>query len=1255
MASSSPGETLAIICSLVCLLSMIATADGSDGALSSLSVSCDPRVCTCNNLGATPSAPTLGPTANCSGRGLLAMPTDLPISLVDLSLSFNALAAVNTTELKRLAKLRRLDLSHNRLSAFFGDVHFHLEYLDLSYNDINSVRSLRLESLVGLTHLHLANNQILSLPSDAFPASKKLKTLNLRNNKIMSLEPGSLNNLNALEELVLTKNNLSSFPKGLFKELTNLRILELNKNLFVEIQGLAFHGLINLKTLRLKRNQIEYLSDGAFFGLSAIEEINLDRNSVDRIGKGWLYEMGSLKYLSMAFNHVDYIDDESWEFCKNLTDIDLRRNRLQLLGRDFLRKLPRLQRLNLQNNMISHIQDDDTFAEVPNLETLLLDGNEISHTIEDMTAPFNGLALLKRLSLSRNPIRSVGGKAFYGLENLEELDLTDAPISTIKENTFSHLSLLHTIKMDSSSILCDCYVKWFPKWLNETGIRGCEATCAHPENLKVRLITSIDYARFTCDDFPKPYILEQPKTQITLKGENLTLFCRAASTSPAEMEFEWKIDSEVIDYPVEESCGRDDVRRCIRNEKHSFDGKGKEITSSLNLFNLTYDDAGHYQCVVTNRYGATYSDKANITVYVYPQFVVTPEDITVQGGATASLKCMANGVPAPKLSWSKDEGTDFPAAHERRITVNNYSQGGDQVNMDSFSIYNVKAVDMGTYQCKASNPAGSISWNISLTVLEVPRFVKPMENKSVPEGETVVIECQATGSPKPQLSWTKDGGPFVSTERHFFTAANQKLIIMKVKPSDSGKYECSIHNQLGQESQSSLVEVLPNKNSDFGAALTQDQTLFIIILVLVCCLIVTSLIWVFVLVKIRQRRRRRQNSFVNSHRATSTPNNYSRPAKTSTGNTYPLTLSIGDCPAESEFDIETHVRQGLIPDDSASSNATIRNPQSGVLTTDLKNVEDTDERDSGTGDSKDHPDDSQRLLLKEEPQPLVFIEENEPKGGGGESAISLSEFEMPDRDIPLMDTDDSQGEEGGGEGTCAELSEDDEASLSRRTATLEDGSTSGSNGPVSFTDSVPKENGNLQIPFQTFHPKGRRQRQISELVGGSTSFLDQHDLIKGCDTLFLDNNRHLFNGTNKQGRKRASTVELNGKCFLAIEPEPPDRTSKLVPPEEYRGGQGTLPRNGLDYQQSILEASLNSSDYLNNSRLSQQPLCRSNRSSSRNSLFDRARKSSSRKKRGQSLPRRTSKQPAHEGGAAELVTLNPDHSAVVFSGKEMFG
>lgn len=63
-----------------------------------------------------------------------------------------------------------------------------------------------------------------------------------------------------------------------------------------------------------------------------------------------------------------------------------------------------------------------------------------------------------------------------------------------------------------------------------------------------------------------------------------------------------------------------------------------------------------------------------------------------------------------------------------------------------------------------------------------------MESKVTAEGETAVMECIASGSPKPRLTWTKDGGRLEATERHFFTADNQLLIIVKAKTEDAGRY-----------------------------------------------------------------------------------------------------------------------------------------------------------------------------------------------------------------------------------------------------------------------------------------------------------------------------------------------------------------------------------------------------------------------------------------------------------------------------------
>jgi hypothetical protein len=47
----------------------------------------------------------------------------------------------------------------------------------------------------------------------------------------------------------------------------------------------------------------------------------------------------------------------------------------------------------------------------------------------------------------------------------------------------------------------------------------------------------------------------------------------------------------------------------------STDGRTNLMTSELLLQNISDEDAGRYQCVVSNDFGSTYSSRAKITVH----------------------------------------------------------------------------------------------------------------------------------------------------------------------------------------------------------------------------------------------------------------------------------------------------------------------------------------------------------------------------------------------------------------------------------------------------------------------------------------------------------------------------------------------------------------------------------------------------------------------------------------------------------------
>uniref|UniRef100_A0A672JP42 Ig-like domain-containing protein n=1 Tax=Salarias fasciatus TaxID=181472 RepID=A0A672JP42_SALFA len=67
-------------------------------------------------------------------------------------------------------------------------------------------------------------------------------------------------------------------------------------------------------------------------------------------------------------------------------------------------------------------------------------------------------------------------------------------------------------------------------------------------------------------------------------------------------------------------------------------------------------------------------------------------------------------------------------------------------------------------------------------------------------GETLTLECRASGVPTPQLSWLKDGVPLKGSDT--------RLQLPDVAPSDAGLYSCVASNQAGSSTKSFNLTVL---------------------------------------------------------------------------------------------------------------------------------------------------------------------------------------------------------------------------------------------------------------------------------------------------------------------------------------------------------------------------------------------------------------------------------------------------------------
>ncbi|XP_072290890.1 follistatin-related protein 5 [Eucyclogobius newberryi] len=116
---------------------------------------------------------------------------------------------------------------------------------------------------------------------------------------------------------------------------------------------------------------------------------------------------------------------------------------------------------------------------------------------------------------------------------------------------------------------------------------------------------------------------------------------------------------------------------------------------SLYITKVTTSHMGNYTCHADG-YDRLYQVHT-LQVNVPPVIRVYPESQAREPGVTASLRCHAEGIPSPQLSWLKN-GMDIASKLSKQLTL--------QANGSEVHISNVHFEDTGAYTCIAKNAAG---------------------------------------------------------------------------------------------------------------------------------------------------------------------------------------------------------------------------------------------------------------------------------------------------------------------------------------------------------------------------------------------------------------------------------------------------------------------------------------------------------------------------------------------------------------------
>ncbi|XP_064156449.1 immunoglobulin superfamily DCC subclass member 3-like, partial [Anguilla rostrata] len=198
-------------------------------------------------------------------------------------------------------------------------------------------------------------------------------------------------------------------------------------------------------------------------------------------------------------------------------------------------------------------------------------------------------------------------------------------------------------------------------------------------------------------------------------------------------------------------------------------------------------DAGEYDCAAQNRYGMLVSRKARVQLASLPKFHTHPESMSVDEGGVARFQCQVNGIPEASITWERNR--TVLGTQDKRYTL---------LPAGILQITGVRRADSGVYRCVATNIANTrYSHEAQLSVMvaaprtyKEPVILSGPQNLTITVHQTAILECIATGNPRPIVSWSRLDGRSIGVEG-IQVLGTGNLMISDVTLQHSGVYVCS--------------------------------------------------------------------------------------------------------------------------------------------------------------------------------------------------------------------------------------------------------------------------------------------------------------------------------------------------------------------------------------------------------------------------------------------------------------------------------
>lgn len=347
----------------------------------------------------------------------------------------------------------------------------------------------------------------------------------------------------------------------------------------------------------------------------------------------------------------------------------------------------------------------------------------------------------------------------------------------------------------------------------------------------------------------RPEIVDDILPDVKQRGQTAYLNCSVINLeAPASVQ--WVKDDTPSGYPLQISNNEEikeekivdgkrkyDVVRTVRNNREQY---------QLVIRQLQETDSGAYRCQIylpNQNYKEWPFKFGNVTVQIAPTIKVNnAASIQVQERANITLRCEADGIPAPNITWKRGDGFPLP-------------DGGFQHRGGIYNISNINAVDRGQFICIADNnvkPPASYTVQLEVRFKPLCTAVQDTVGQAQNRRFNAKLDCLVAANPRSEVIWYKENKATNQKEQiqdnDKYTLelqddqrlkADEKwysLTVKNVQGSDYGDYFCSGSNEYGtNEAKFKLFETMecqgqncPSVNAGNGVGCVTFSLAFLI-------------------------------------------------------------------------------------------------------------------------------------------------------------------------------------------------------------------------------------------------------------------------------------------------------------------------------------------------------------------------------------------------------------------------------------------